>query len=166
MLIKKAPDIASSEITPEGLYLGRREFLQAAGFTAAAATGMFSAARRVQAQETEDLTVVKKMVTTGNESPTSFESVTTYNNFYEFGVDKDDPVRNAGDFKPRPWSVEVGGHCAKPGTYTLEDILKPHPLEERVYRLRYFEAWLMLIPWVGFPLSDVIKRPEPTSKAK
>ena len=86
------------------------------------------------------------------EEPNSFEDITTYNNFYEFGTDKSDPARNAGKFKPQPWSVAISGECARPGTYTLEDILKPHALEERIYRLRCVEAWSMVIPWVGFPL--------------
>ena len=101
-----------------------------------------------------------------NEDTNSLEDITTYNNFYEFGTDKADPAQNSGKFKPRPWSVVVAGECAKPGTYTLEDILKPHALEERVYRLRCVEAWSMVIPWVGFPLGALLKRFEPTSKAR
>ena len=167
MLIKKAPEIPSSEITPNSLYLRRREFLQAAGLTAAAAvTGILIPNDSAEAAPAlEPLTVTKKMVTT-TESQTPFKDVTTYNNFYEFGPDKEDPSEYSGHFKPKPWSVAVEGDCAKPGTYTLEDILKPHPLEERVYRMRCVEAWSMVIPWVGFPLGDLLKRFQPGGNAK
>jgi sulfoxide reductase catalytic subunit YedY len=96
----------------------------------------------------------------------SFKDITTYNNFYEFGTDKSDPAVNAHTLKTSPWSVQVTGECAKTGTITLEDLLKPHTLEERIYRHRCVEAWSMVIPWVGFPLADLLKRLEPTSKAK
>lgn len=167
MLIKKAPDIASSEITPESLYLRRREFLQAAGLTTAAAVAglLVHNDSADAAPALEKLTVTKKMVTT-DEAQTTFKDVTTYNNFYEFGPDKEDPAEYSGNFKPKPWSVVVEGDCAKPGTYTLEDILGPHSLEERVYRMRCVEAWSMVIPWVGFPLGDLLKRFQPTGNAK
>jgi len=167
MLIKKAPDIALSEITSESVYLRRREFLQAAGLTAAAAvTGALGLETSADAAPAlEKLTVTKKMVTT-TEEQNSFKDITTYNNFYEFGADKEDPSQYSGNFKPKPWSVVVEGECAKPGTFTLEDILKPHPLEERVYRMRCVEAWSMVIPWVGFPLGDLLKRFEPNGNAK
>ena len=100
------------------------------------------------------------------EELTPYADITSYNNFYEFGTDKRDPSRHAGDFVPRPWSVQVLGECAKPGEYDYEDIVKPHRLEERIYRLRCVEAWSMVIPWVGIPLGDVLARFEPTSKAK
>jgi sulfoxide reductase catalytic subunit YedY len=96
----------------------------------------------------------------------SWAEVTGYNNFYEFGTGKEDPSEHAGRLRTRPWSVVVDGECRKPGRFTLEDILKPHPLEERVYRLRCVEAWSMVIPWIGFPLSDFVKRFEPTSRAR
>jgi sulfoxide reductase catalytic subunit YedY len=167
MLIKKAPGIASSEITSETWYLRRREFLQAAGLTAAAAvTGALGPDDSAEAAPAlEKLTVTKKMVTT-TEEQTPFKDITTYNNFYEFGSDKEDPAEYSGNFKPKPWSVQVEGECAKPGTFTLEDILKPHPLEERVYRMRCVEAWSMVIPWVGFPLGDLLKRFQPNGNAK
>ena len=167
MLIKKAPDILSSEITPQSLYLRRREFLQAAGLTAAAAVaGLVVRDGSVEAAPAlEPLTVTKKMVTT-TEAQTPAKDVSSYNNFYEFGVDKEDPGEYSGNFKPKPWSVAIEGECAKPGTLTLEDILKPHPLEERVYRMRCVEAWSMVIPWVGFPLGDLLKRFQPTGNAK
>jgi methionine sulfoxide reductase catalytic subunit len=111
------------------------------------------------------LHVTSRMVTT-TDGVTPYDAVTQYNNFYEFGIDKDDPARNAGAFKPVPWSVTVDGECAKPGTYTLEDILRPHSLEERVYRMRCVEGWSMVIPWVGFPLRDLLKRFEPNGNAR
>jgi sulfoxide reductase catalytic subunit YedY len=105
------------------------------------------------------------MVTT-SDALTPYDDVTTYTNFYEFGADKSDPARNSRAFKPRPWSIEVEGECARPGSYTLEDILRPHPLEERVYRMRCVEGWSMVIPWLGFPLADLLKRFEPTGQAQ
>jgi len=142
MVIKKAPDIASSAITPEHLYVGRRRFLKSVA--AMAAVGAVDA----------------------GDTPTPVAAATTYNNFYEFGIDKSDPAGHAGSFKAHPWSVAVEGRCAKPGVYTLEDILKPHPREERIYRLRCVEGWSMVIPWNGFPLAALLKRFEPAGDAK
>jgi len=164
MLIRKPSDIRSSEITPKSTYLGRREFLQAAGLTAAAAaTGAFDV--DLDAQQRQKLTIVGRMVTT-TDTISPYDAITTYNNYYEFGSDKADPAKHAAEFKPTPWSVTVEGLCNKPGTYTLEDILKPHAIEERVYRLRCVEAWSMVIPWDGFPLGDLLKRFEPKAEAK
>ena len=101
-----------------------------------------------------------------DESLNSYEDVTTYNNFYEFGTGKDDPPRTRGSFRPRPWTVKIDGHVNKPGDYQLEDFLAPHTMEDRVYRLRCVEAWSMVIPWCGFPLADLIKRVEPTGDAR
>src|SRR5690606_10340063 len=95
-----------------------------------------------------------------------YRDITTYNNFYEFGTGKDDPHRNSGNFRPRPWTVRIEGHVAKPGDYHLEDFLAPHTMEDRVYRLRCVEAWSMVIPWYGFPLADLIRRVEPTGNAR
>ena len=100
-----------------------------------------------------------------NEKVNAFEDITDYNNFYEFGTDKSDPARYAGKLTVRPWTVKIDGHVAKPATYEIDDLLK-FPLEERIYRLRCVEAWSMVIPWVGFPLADLLKKVEPTSKAK
>ena len=126
----KAPDISPSEITPRDTYLRRREFLASGGAALAAwAAGALDA--RLLAADT--LIVTKKTATT-TDPPTPYKAVTTFNNFYEFGSGKDDPAKHAKGFKPRPWSVAVEGECGKPGVYTLEDILKPHPLEERIYR--------------------------------
>jgi methionine sulfoxide reductase catalytic subunit len=111
------------------------------------------------------LTNLKKSPFDTTEKLNSYKDVTTYNNFYEFGLDKADPARYSGTLKPRPWSIVVDGQCGKPGTYNIEDIMKWFPLEERIYRMRCVEAWSMVIPWVGFPLGDFVKRFEPTSKA-
>ena len=96
----------------------------------------------------------------------SWEEITTYNNFYEFGTGKDDPSKNSGSFKPRPWTVAVEGHCNNPGNYRLEDFLAPQKIEDRVYRMRCVEAWSMVIPWRGFPLADLVKQADPTGAAK
>jgi sulfoxide reductase catalytic subunit YedY len=109
---------------------------------------------------------VAKWPESTTEKVNSYEDITTYNNYYEFGTDKDDPAANAHTLKTSPWSVQVTGAAAKTGTYTLEDILEPHALEERIYRMRCVEAWSMVVPWVGFPLGDLLKRFEPTSQAK
>ena len=152
--------VKSSEITPRQLYLRRREFV--AMFAMAAA----SIARRLDAaQQRRTLMTTSKMVTT-TDALTPLDAVTGYNNFYEYGEDKDDPVRYADAFNPAPWTVEVTGECAKPGRYALDDILRPHPLEERVYRMRCVEGWSMVVPWVGFPLRDLVRRFEPNGNAR
>ncbi len=163
--IKTSSKIKSSEITPEDVFLRRREFLAAAGLAVGATSmGMFSGSR-VNAAIPE-LGSIASWANSTVEKQTPWEQATTYNNFYELGTDKGDPAKNADRLVTDPWSVEVTGECGKPGTYTLEDILKPHSNEERVYRLRCVEAWSMVIPWVGFPLGDLIKRFEPTGNAK
>ena len=168
MLIKQAPDLRETEVTPRELYLRRREFIGAAGATAAAlATGVLTPdAALAQNPSAQKLTNLKKSPFSTDEKMNSYRDVTTYNNFYEFGLDKGDPARNAHTLKPRPWSIKVEGECAKPGTYNMEDILKWFPLQERIYRMRCVEAWSMVIPWAGFPLGDFVKRMEPTGKAK
>ena len=100
-----------------------------------------------------------------DEKLNTFEDITSYNNFYEFGTGKNDPQRYAGRLKTSPWKVKIDGLCAKPADYVLEDLIKPHQLEERIYRLRCVEAWSMVMPWVGIPLADIIKRAEPQGKA-
>jgi sulfoxide reductase catalytic subunit YedY len=160
MLIRRPADIRSSEITPQRLYLDRRAFVKMA--TLAIASGSLGS-RSVTAAGS--LPITKRMVTT-TDARTPLNAVTSYNNFYEFGSGKDEPARNAAAFKTRPWSVVVDGECAKPGTYAIDDILKPHPLEERVYRMRCVEGWSMVIPWVGFPLGDLLKRFGPTANAR
>jgi sulfoxide reductase catalytic subunit YedY len=173
MLIKKPADLRESDVTPKELYLRRREFIHATGgaVVAAAATGVLGSALAPGVAEAQNPNALKfpnlikgKFAT--DEKLNSYRDITTYNNFYEFGLEKDDPARYASSLKPRPWSVAVEGHCGKPGTYNIEDILKWFPLEERIYRMRCVEAWSMVIPWVGFPLADFVKRFEPTAKAK
>ena len=168
MLVQKAPDIPSSEITDEKLYRERRQFLQAALAAAAGflAGGAGAAASAVAPQTLPRLDGVRTGPYGTSEQRTPYADVTTYNNFYEFGTDKSDPSRNAGSLRTKPWTVKVDGEVGKPADYQLEDLIKPFPLEERVYRLRCVEGWSMVIPWVGFPLGDLVKRFEPTGNAK
>ena len=165
MLLRRAPDVRSADITDESVYLRRREFLKTAAVPVlAAAAGVAWPASPARAQET--LPNVRKGVVTLDEAWTPWTDVTTYNNFYEFGVDKDDPARNARNFRTRPWTVKVDGLVNKPGSYAIDDVVKFHQLEERVYRLRCVEAWSMVIPWIGFPLGDFLNRVEPAPKAR
>ncbi len=174
MLIKKPADIKPSEITPETIYHQRRKFMQhvvstgIAGALVASVPGLIFAEDKNSSQRPagEKLSAISKSPYSTDEPLTPFDDVATYNNFYEFGTDKGDPARYSGQFKPRPWSIAIEGACAKPGVYDLEDFIAPHQLEERIYRLRCVEAWSMVIPWVGIPLGDMLKRFEPASKAK
>src|SRR5438105_9324589 len=170
MLIKRASDIRSSEITDKKLYLNRRDFIRAATGTAAAvAAGIGGEAAldaSTPAPHGRKLENVTKSTVSTQEKPNKWEEITTYNNYYEFGIDKDSPSMLARSLKPQPWTVTVDGECAKKGTMNLEDVLKGETLEERIYRHRCVEAWSMVIPWVGFPLANFIKKCEPTSKAK
>jgi sulfoxide reductase catalytic subunit YedY len=155
-------------VTPKAVYLRRREFLQAAGVAAAGvAVGLLpSAGSVVEAQARVKLPNVKKGPFSTTETPNSYADVTGYNNFYEFGTEKDDPKANAQRFVTRPWTIRVEGMVKSPSTVDIDAFIKPHALEERIYRLRCVEAWSMVIPWVGFPLADVIKRLEPLPSAK
>jgi sulfoxide reductase catalytic subunit YedY len=153
------PRISATEITPESCYRQRRALLQLGAVSALAPW----LTPEVQAETKLNYRPDPKPPA---DKLTSREDVTHYNNFYELGTDKRDPARNAHLLTTANWTVTIGGACAKPGKYTLEDILKPHPLEERIYRLRCVEAWSMVIPWVGFPLGDLLKRFEPDSRAK
>jgi len=167
MLIRRPPDIKESEVTDESLYLSRRRFIRSAatagvGFgLIAAATPLLSCGKDRRAMAADDMGLASQ-----DDELTPYEDVTTYNNFYEFGTGKDDPAKNAHTLRTRPWTVSVEGECNKPGVYDIEDILKRYPAEERVYRLRCVEAWSMVIPWMGFALSDFIKDLEPTSRAR
>lgn len=158
MLIRTRGVIPESEVTDKALWLDRRRFLAlgAAGALALAGTGAEAA-----------LSAAKGPFST-DEPPTPLKDVTTYNNFYEFGVDKPDPAQLAPSYfgKARPWTVTIEGECAKPGRVAFEDLVRPHRLEERIYRLRCVEAWSMVIPWIGIPLAEVLKRFEPNSRAK
>ncbi|MEM7255343.1 MAG: protein-methionine-sulfoxide reductase catalytic subunit MsrP [Pseudomonadota bacterium] len=157
-----AEPIPEHEITDRSLYLSRRRFAFDLALGAFVTTGLGS----TMAHAATALGEIMKSEYTVNEEITDKKSVTTYNNFYEFGTGKSDPAKNSGDFKPRPWTVKVDGACNKPGDYGLDDFLSPAKLEERVYRLRCVEAWSMVIPWVGVPLADILKRFEPSSGAK
>jgi len=156
MLIRR-PGIRASEITDERLYLNRREFVAMTSLLGvAAAMGVLPAcaeAANIEEQAERD-------------DPTPYDDVTTYNNYYEFGTGKADPARNAGSLRTRPWSIAVEGLVRRPAVYNLEDVLRPHRLEERVYRMRCVEGWSMVIPWLGFPLRDFIARVEPLASAR
>ena len=170
MLIKPASGIRSSEVTDQKVYLNRREFIRATTGTAvAAAAGIVSAEALLQARGAahgRKLENVSKGPFSTDEKPNAWEDITSYNNYYEFGTDKSSPADLARNLKPEPWTVTVDGECNKKAAYHLEDVLKGETLEERIYRHRCVEAWSMVIPWVGFPLANFIKRCEPTSKAK
>ena len=175
MLIKKPADIRSSEITPKQVYQTRREFIKAAGVVAGAAVsvGVLTEGAAVlhavqPAAHGKKWPNVKPNPTysnTNGEPKNTWEQITTYNNYYEFGVDKDQPSELARNFKTDGWMVDVSGECAKKGKYSIDDILKGETIEERVYRHRCVEAWSMVIPWNGIPLANFIKRMEPTGKA-
>jgi methionine sulfoxide reductase catalytic subunit len=153
MLIGRPTDIVSSEITPESLYWNRRQFLGAAG----AALGIafpLSRRKRWPGGKVDD------------DKPNSYDDITHYNNYYEFGPDKTDPAAHSGGFRPRPWTVTVAGEVHKPKTYDIDDILRRFPAEERIYRLRCVEAWSMVIPWNGFALSTLLNEVQPTSQAR
>jgi sulfoxide reductase catalytic subunit YedY len=158
LLLRRRDDIPEREVTDPGLVLRRRELL---GRAALAAGSLLigsggAAAQPARARGRFDT----------DETPTPFEDASRYNNFYEFGTDKRDPARRAGSLRTRPWSVRIDGEVARPQTVALEDLLRPHNLEDRVYRLRCVEAWSMVIPWRGFSLGELLKRYEPTSRAR
>jgi sulfoxide reductase catalytic subunit YedY len=164
MLVKRTEDIKSSEITPEHLYFNRREFIRA---VSAAGIGFASAFAFPESVPADDRWPRgKRGPYDTDEEVSTFKEISTYNNFYEFGVDKEDPSQNSGNFRPMPWSVRIEGEIKKPATYNLEDLLKPYKLEDRIYRMRCVEGWSMVIPWRGFPLADLVRKVEPTSKAK
>jgi sulfoxide reductase catalytic subunit YedY len=156
MLIKRPDDIPSSEITPEALYWNRRDFVRAAGAIAGAALLPLPAPHSLGWRGGRG----------DEDKPNSYDDITHYNNYYEFGPDKRDPSEHSGGFHPRPWTVVVEGEVHKPRTFDLDEILRRYPAEERIYRLRCVEAWSMVIPWNGFALSRLLKDVEPTSQAK
>ena len=167
MLIKKASDIRSSEITPERVFYNRRQFIQTASGAAFGAAMAGQSDGHLKAAPQKDIQNLRQSEFSTDEELNSYEEITNYNNFYEFGLDKEDPSRYASDLTVEPWTVRVEGHMNRPAAdYALEDILQPHTLEERIYRLRCVEAWSMVVPWIGFSLGDLIQRFEPTSKAK
>ena len=166
----KPSDVKNSEITPKSAFLGRRELLQSFAMTSAAmAIGPYALTRAAKASV--QLPNIKQTKWTlqslgKNVDLTPYEDITSYNNFYEFGTSKRDPKRNAGHLKTRPWTVIVDGHAEKTGRYAFDDLIKLAQLEERVYRFRCVEAWSMVVPWLGIPLADVIRKLGPTSNAK
>ncbi|MCB1573445.1 MAG: protein-methionine-sulfoxide reductase catalytic subunit MsrP [Xanthomonadales bacterium] len=166
------PRIKPSEITPESVYLRRRELLKGLAFAPALLAGCGNAQDPQPAAAVEPELPGKRLVALRNSAFSTSETLTRatdathYNNYYEFGTDKADPARNSSRFRPQPWSVTVGGKAAVTGTFTLEDLLKGHALEERIYRLRCVEAWSMVIPWIGIPLAAVLKRFEPSADAR
>ena len=165
MLIGRGTGIASSEITSEREYLGRRDFLRAAGIVTGA-TLLPQSLLACSPGERRTVDSASGAIGGDQLEPTSFEDITTYNNYYEFGTDKTDPSRNSGRFKPKPWSVRIDGLVKKPADHALEDLVKPYRLEDRVYRHRCVEAWSMVIPWQGFPLRDLIAKVQPDSRAR
>jgi sulfoxide reductase catalytic subunit YedY len=158
------PDEKEANVTPEALHVRRREFLilGASGAGALLLPGTATAGGPTG----DTLAVTRSVEKAGGEPRNGWEQITTYNNFYEFGTDKADPAANAHTLRPRPWTVVVEGEVKKPQRIGIDDLLGWFPLEERVYRMRCVEAWSMVIPWVGFPLADLVRRLEPTSKAK
>ena len=169
MLLRRHAPIPSSEITDKKVYLRRREFIQAAALTtvgtAAGVLGMDEAEAQSWPRTKIPGTIEKSGWGKG-EKLNEYQDIATYNNFYEFGTEKGDPAVNANTLKTTPWKVKIDGLVSKPADYNLEDLVKPQALEERIYRLRCVERWSMVIPWVGFPLSTLLKRIEPASNAK
>ncbi len=170
MLVRKSPDLTYADVTPKSVYLDRRNFLRAMGIAGAAAVageGLWKLASPSQiVQATSKLSGVVKGPYSTDEKETPYDDVTHYNNFYEFGVDKTDPAKNAQKFQTSPWTVSVEGQVKTPRKFSMDEILKLAPLEERIYRHRCVEAWSIVVPWIGFPLNVIAKLVEPTPKAK
>lgn len=174
MLIKKTPALTENDITPEAIYMARREFFKGVAVGGLALSSSLSASPSQIASVDlpapewlkQKINSAKSDSQQNKEILTPYEHVTGHNNFYEFGYEKTDPAENSHKFKPFPWSVNISGEVNKPGNYTLEDILSKMQLEERIYRLRCVEAWSMVIPWIGFSLAELIKMVEPKSSAR
>ncbi len=162
MPIRRKTNIKTAEITPESSYLNRRKFINSAvlaGSNLLLATGCSEA-------ESNDPNLPEKQNANSSLDANSLKDITGYNNFYEFGLDKKDPARLSAGFKAKPWSVTVDGEAEITGTFDFEDIIRPHTIEERIYRFRCVEAWSMVVPWNGIPLGKLLKRFKPTSRAK
>ncbi len=164
MLIRRKPDLTDNDVTDFALYRQRRRFLQS-GF-ALAAGAMLPGLGHAATMDGRKFADLAKSPFSTDEAMTDFESITTYNNFYEFEVDKRSPARLAQKMETRPWQITVDGECKKPMTLDIEDVLADFDMEERIYRLRCVEAWSMVVPWVGFPLSALLDKVEPTMNAK
>jgi sulfoxide reductase catalytic subunit YedY len=170
MLVRKTPDLTYADVTPKSVYLNRRKFLRAMGIVGAAAVtgkGLFDLALTPQIAfaGTKFTGLIKSPFST-TEKQNTFEDVTHYNNFYEFGTNKGDPAKNAGKFNTSNWKVSVEGEVKTPRKFTMDEILKIAPLEERIYRHRCVEAWSIVVPWIGFSFSNLAKIVEPTAKAQ
>ncbi|MBT8083200.1 MAG: protein-methionine-sulfoxide reductase catalytic subunit MsrP [Gammaproteobacteria bacterium] len=166
MLIRKPSDIRPSEITSRENYLNRRQFMQAGAIAGGTLLAPAALGAIVPEERRSRLPDVRESAFSTDATPNSYDDITTYNNFYEFGTGKDDPVVYARDFEPRPWTITVEGHAEKTGTFDFDDFMRPFDLEERIYRMRCVEAWSMVIPWVGISLASVVKHLQPTSRAK
>ncbi len=159
------PDLKEAEVTPEPLWLRRRELLRL-GAAGALGLALPRPGRAAAGPTGEPLPVAARIDHAGGEPPNAWEDVTGYNNFYELGTDKGDPARLAGSLRPRPWTVTIDGEVKRPLTLDVDALWRLFPLEERRYRLRCVEAWSMVVPWVGFPLAALVRRVEPTSRAR
>jgi sulfoxide reductase catalytic subunit YedY len=168
MLIRKPDDIRPSEITEERDYRSRRSFLAAAGVLGVAAAGGALALPRLLGGKDGRVLAASDgdVAARGQDELTPYEDVTTYNNYYEFGTDKEDPAEHAGRLRVKPWTVRVEGLVKKPANYQLEDLVRPHKVVDRTYRLRCVEAWSMVIPWQGIPLAEMLRRLEPLPSAR
>jgi sulfoxide reductase catalytic subunit YedY len=166
MSTKRRGEVAPSEITPPALFHRRREFIKATTVLAAGALLGAGGAGAAEGGRGAKFPALKSSPLSTPEKPNTYEQITTYNNFYEFGTDKSDPAQRAHTLKTRPWTVTVDGLVRTPKVIDIEQVLKLAPLEERVYRLRCVEAWSMVVPWVGFPLSALLKQVEPLGSAK
>jgi sulfoxide reductase catalytic subunit YedY len=166
VLIKKPSDILPSEITSKQNYLNRRDFMRAGAAVSASLLGTSALGAIIPDARRAKLAGVGSSPFSTDETPNSYEDITTYNNYYEFGTGKSEPYENAQDFQPRPWTITVEGEADRTGAFDFDDFVKPFGLEERIYRMRCVEAWSMVIPWIGIPLADVVKYLQPTSKAK
>ncbi|MFZ2973413.1 MAG: protein-methionine-sulfoxide reductase catalytic subunit MsrP [Ferribacterium limneticum] len=167
MLIRHAPEIPNSEITEPQIYAGRREFVRTLALgVGAASLGLAHGAESREGRGSPLGNLLSSPLSTRDDKLTPYQSMTTYGNFYEFGPDKDSPAKNAHRLRTRPWSVTIDGEVKTPKTFAIEDILKWAPLEERIYRMRCVEGWSAVVPWVGFPFSELLKRVELTGNAK
>ena len=166
MLIKKPNNIRSSEITSEANYFNRRKFLQSGYLIGGGLLTQKLFGAELPKKPFDVLKDINSSEYSTKEQINNILDVTSYNNYYEFGIDKDDPLRNSRNFESRPWTVEVTGEAERTGIFDIEDFIRPHQLEERIYRMRCVEAWSMVIPWIGIPLVNIIKQFKPLSSAR